>query len=284
MDSDLDSIIDGADAKRSKRPRAGAHKADQLGKGPKRSKKTPPLVLPVSSSVVASTAQASASTMAPSSQIVASAVAPTSLVDPSAMAEAQPPVVGQSSSAPLSKRPSVSRVQKLSISTHIDAYAVDNAAGSHGSTLISDVMSRIGQSYGSFEAPQWQCLTGTRDCTALYEKSIEHTAAALAFTAQLNYQLNHEIHSGKIHAQEAKDLHLKASDDLKAANVKLDAGVKEREGMATELGKLRAELEEQKKEKKKLASLLNTKRRKNKQLILLCTGCGPTMRIWTPAS
>ncbi|XP_062119566.1 uncharacterized protein LOC133834070 [Humulus lupulus] len=134
MDSDLDSIIDGAGAKRSKRPRAGAQKVDQLGIGPKRSKKTPPLVLPVSSSV---TAQANASTMAPSSQVVASTVAPTSLVDPSAMAKAQPPVVGQSSSTPLSKSPSVSRVQKLSISTHMDAYAVDNAAGLLPSLLSS---------------------------------------------------------------------------------------------------------------------------------------------------
>ena len=71
---------------------------------------------------------------------------------------------------------------------------------------------------------------------------------SLAFTAQLNYKLNNEIHSSKSHAQEAKNLHLKASDDLKAANAKLEAGAKEREDMATELGKLKTELEEHKKE------------------------------------
>ena len=64
---------------------------------------------------------------------------------------------------------------------------------------------------------------------------------ALAFTAQLNYELNNEIHSSRTHAQEAKDLHLRANDDLKAANAKLEAAVKE-------LGKLKAELEEQKKD------------------------------------
>ncbi|XP_062075669.1 uncharacterized protein LOC133779769 [Humulus lupulus] len=188
----------------------------------------------------------------PSSQTVVSAVAPTSLVGAPAIVESQPPVVGETSSAQLSRRPSASRVQKLTISTHMDSYVVDNAAGPHGSTLISDVMSRIGQSYGSFEAPQWQCLTGTRDRTVLYEKSIEHTAAALAFTAQLNYELNNEIHSSRTHAQEAKDLHLRANDDLKAANAKLEAVVKEREDMAKELGKLRAELEEQKKDNTQL--------------------------------
>ncbi|XP_062099281.1 uncharacterized protein LOC133805186 [Humulus lupulus] len=109
-------------------------------------------------------------------------------------------------------------------------------------------MSRIGQSFGSLKAPQWQCLNDTQDCTVLYEKSIELAAASLAFTAQLNYKLNNEIHSSKSHAQEAKDLHLKASDDLKAANAKLEAGAKEREDMATELGKLKTELKEHKKE------------------------------------
>ena len=75
---------------------------------------------------------------------------------------------------------------------------------------------------------------------------------ALAFTAQLNYELNNEIHSSRTHAQEAKDLHLRANDDLKAANAKLEAGAKEREDMAKELGKLRAELEEQKKDNTQL--------------------------------
>ncbi|XP_062102968.1 protein kinase domain-containing protein ppk38-like [Humulus lupulus] len=176
MDSDLDTLIDTAGAKRSKRPRAGLLKTGQLSKGSKRSKKTPPLAPPVPSSVAASTTQASASTTAPSSQAVASAVAPTSLVGAPIMVEPQPPMVGQSSSAPLSKRPFSSRVQKLSISTHMDTYAMNNAAGSHGSTLVSDVMSWIGQSYGSLEVSQWQCLNDTRDCIALYEKSIEHTA------------------------------------------------------------------------------------------------------------
>ena len=68
---------------------------------------------------------------------------------------------------------------------------------------------------------------------------------ALAFTAQLNYELNNEIHSSRTHAQEAKDLHLRANDDLKAANAKLEAAVKE-------LGKLKAELEEQKKDNTQL--------------------------------
>ena len=181
MDSDLDTLIDTAGAKRSKRPRAGSLKIGQPGKGSKRSKKTPPLAPPASSSVAASTVQASASTTMPSSQAVVSAVAPTSLVGAPAMVESQPPMVGQTSSAQLSNRPSASRVQKLTISTHMDSYVVDNAAGPHGSTLISDVMSRIGQSYGNFEAPQWQCLTGTRDRTVLYEKSIEHTAAVSIF-------------------------------------------------------------------------------------------------------
>ena len=71
---------------------------------------------------------------------------------------------------------------------------------------------------------------------------------ALAFTAQLNYELNNEVHSSRTHAQEAKDLHLRANDDLKAANAKLEAVVKEREEMAKELGKLKNELEEQKRD------------------------------------
>ena len=68
----------------------------------------------------------------------------------------------------------------------MDAYVVDNAAGSHGSTLVSDVMSRIGQSFGSLEAPQWQCLNDTQDCTVLYEKSIE-LAAAVSFLLQFYF-------------------------------------------------------------------------------------------------
>ncbi|XP_062094849.1 uncharacterized protein LOC133800800 isoform X3 [Humulus lupulus] len=71
---------------------------------------------------------------------------------------------------------------------------------------------------------------------------------ALAFTAQLNYELNNEVHTSRTLAQEERDLHLKANDDLKAVNAKLEAVVKEREEMAKELGKLKNELEEQKKD------------------------------------
>ena len=71
---------------------------------------------------------------------------------------------------------------------------------------------------------------------------------ALAFTAQLNYELNNEVHSSRTLAQEERDLHLRANDDLKAANIKLEAVVKEREEMAKELGKLKNELEEQKRD------------------------------------
>ena len=67
--------------------------------------------------------------------------------------------------------------------------------------------------------------------------------------------MNNEIHSSKSHAQEAKDLHLKSSDDLKEANAKLDAGAKELEGMASELGKLKAKLEELEKENAELVDL-----------------------------
>ena len=75
---------------------------------------------------------------------------------------------------------------------------------------------------------------------------------ALAFTAQLNYELNNEVHSSRTLAQEERDLHLRANDDLKAANIKLEAVVKEREEMAKELGKLKTELEEQKKDNTQL--------------------------------
>ena len=177
MDSDLDALIDNAGAKRSKRPRAGGLKTSQPGKGSKKSRKTPPPPPPASSSAAASTGQTNVPTTIPPSQAVVSVVAPASQTGIAAVAESQPSVAGQIPSTQLAKRPSASQAQKLTISTHMDSYVVDNAAGPHGSTLISDVMSRIGQSYSSFEARQWQCLTGTRDRTVLYEKSIEHTAA-----------------------------------------------------------------------------------------------------------
>ncbi|XP_062113172.1 uncharacterized protein LOC133824310 [Humulus lupulus] len=248
MDSDLDALIDNAGAKRSKRPRARGLTTSQPGKSSKRSRKTPPPPPPASSSAAASTGQTNVPTTIPPSQVVVPVVAPASQTDIAAVVESQPPVAGQMPSTQLAKRPSASRAQKLTISTHMDSYVVDNAAGPHGSTLISDVMSRIGQSYGNFEAPQWQCLTGTRDRTVLYEKSIEHTASALAFTAQLNYELNNEVHTSRTLVQEERDLHLKANDDLKAVNTKLEAVVKEREEMAKELRKLKNELEEQKKD------------------------------------
>ena len=177
MDSDLDALIDNAGAKRSKRPRARGLTTSQPWKSSKRSRKTPPPPPPASSSAAASTGQTNVPTTIPPSQAVVSVVAPASQTGIAAVVESQPPVAGQMPSTQLVKRPSASRAQKLTISTHMDSYVVDNAAGPHGSTLISDVMSRIGQSYGNFEAPQWQCLTGTRDRTVLYEKSIEHTAA-----------------------------------------------------------------------------------------------------------
>ena len=177
MDSDLDALIDNAGAKRSKRPRAGGLKTGQPGKSSKRSRKTPPPA-PLASSSAAPTTM-------PPSQAVVPTVAPASLSGAPVVVESHPPIMGQTSSAQLPTRPSASRAQKLTISTHMDSYVVDNSAGSHGSTLISDVMSRIGQSYGSFEAPQWQCITGARDRTALYEKSIEHTAAVSIFPYSL---------------------------------------------------------------------------------------------------
>ncbi|XP_062079803.1 uncharacterized protein LOC133784499 [Humulus lupulus] len=121
--------------------------------------------------------------------------------------------------------------------------------------LCSDVMSRIGQSFSSLEAPQWQYLNNARDCTALYEKSIELATASLAFTAQLNYRLNNEIHSSKSYAQEAKDFQLKASGDLKAENDKLEAGAEELKAKASELEKLNTRLAELEKENARLAEL-----------------------------
>ena len=77
----------------------------------------------------------------------------------------------------------------------------------------------------------------------------------LAVSAQLNYKLNNEIHSSKSYAQEAKDLHLKASDDLKAANAKLEAGAEELKAKASELEKLNTRLAELEKENARLAEL-----------------------------
>ena len=158
MDSDLDNIIESGGAKRSKRPRAGSRKVDRPTKVPRRSEKTPPPAPPVTSFVAVMTSQVGAPPGAPTSQVGASVVALTSQVGASTMAEPQLPVAVQPSLGPPPKKPSASRAHKLSVSTHVEEYVIDNAAGTHGSMLCSDVMSRIGQSFSSLEAPQWQVL------------------------------------------------------------------------------------------------------------------------------
>ncbi|XP_062119452.1 uncharacterized protein LOC133833838 [Humulus lupulus] len=160
------------------------------------------------------------------------------------MAEPQPPVLVHPTLGPPPKKPSASLTHKLLVSTHVEEYVIDNAAESHRATLGSDVLSRVGQSFSSFDAPQWQFLNNARDYTALYEKSIELSAATLAVSAQLNYKLNNEIHSSKSYAQEAKDLQLKLSDDLRAANAKHEAGAEELKAKASKLEKLNARLAE----------------------------------------
>ena len=110
----------------------------------------------------------------------------------------------------------------------------------------------MGQSFSSFDASHWQFLNNARDYNTLYKKSVELTAAVtflfllptiftlgpyanvdffvcqtLAVSAQLNYKLNNEIHSSRSYAQEAKDLQLKLSDELKATKAKVETGAEE---------------------------------------------------------
>ena len=164
MDSDLDNILESGGSKRSKRPRR-SRKVDRTAKVLKRTEKTPPPPTPPATS---------------------STVLPTSQVGASIMAEPQPPVLVRPTLGPPPKKPSASLTHKLSVSTHVEEYVIDNAAGSHGATLGSDVLSRVGQSFSSFDAPQWKFLNNARDCTALYEKSIE-LAAAVTFLPPFSF-------------------------------------------------------------------------------------------------
>ena len=70
----------------------------------------------------------------------------------------------------------------LSISTHVDEYVIDNATGTHGATLGSDVLSRVGQSISNIGAPQWQFLVNARDSNVLYDKSTELISSVISLT------------------------------------------------------------------------------------------------------
>ncbi|XP_062115001.1 uncharacterized protein LOC133829082 [Humulus lupulus] len=222
MGFDLDNILDSGGAKRSKRPR-GSRKSERLTKVLKRTKKTPP---------------------PPAPSAMSSAVEPTPQVRASTTVELQPPIMVHSTLGPPLKKPSASTTRKLSVSTHIDEYVVDNAAGSHGASLGSDILSRVGQSFSGFDTPHWKFLNNARDCNTLYEKSVELTVAALAVSAQLNYKLNNEIHSSRSYAQEAKDLQLKLNDELKATKAKVETGAEELRAKSSKLEKLNARLPE----------------------------------------
>ena len=102
------------------------------------------------------------------------------------MVEPQPPVLVHLTLGPRPKKPSASLTHKLSVSTHVEEYVVNNDAGSHGDTLGSDILSRVGQSFSSFDAAHWKFLNNARDCTALYEKSIE-LAAAVTFLPPFSF-------------------------------------------------------------------------------------------------
>ena len=64
----------------------------------------------------------------------------------------------------------------------------------------------------------------------------------LAVSAQLNYKLNNEVHSSKSYAQEAKDLQLKLSDELKATKAKMETEVEQLKAKTAKLEKLNARL------------------------------------------
>ena len=120
MDFDLDNILESGGAKRSKRPR-GSRKSERPAKVLKRTEKTPPPPAPtVTSPVVYQTPQVEAST--------------TVELQP-------PPIMVHSTLGLLPKNPSASTTRMLSISTHVDEYVIDNAAGPHGDTLGSDILS-----------------------------------------------------------------------------------------------------------------------------------------------
>ncbi|XP_062079650.1 uncharacterized protein LOC133784226 [Humulus lupulus] len=132
----------------------------------------------------------------------------------------------------------------LLISTHVDEYVVDNTAGTHGATLVSDILSWVGQSISSFEAPQWQFLNNARDCNTLYDKSVKLAAASLGAVAQLNYKLNNEVHSSMSYAQESKNLQLKLTDEFKVAKAKMEAEAEQMKARIVELEKVNARLED----------------------------------------
>ncbi|XP_062096174.1 uncharacterized protein LOC133801954 [Humulus lupulus] len=147
---------------------------------------------------------------------------------------------------PPPKKPA-SKGRLLSISTHVDECVINNAAGTHGATLGLDILSRVGQSISSFEAPQWQFLNNARDCNTLYDKSVELIAASFAAVAQLNYKLYNEVHSSMSYAQESKNLQLKLTDEYKAAKAKMEAETEQMKARIVELEKFNVKLEEEKK-------------------------------------
>ncbi|XP_062112709.1 uncharacterized protein LOC133823872 isoform X2 [Humulus lupulus] len=225
MDSDLDTVlVSGEGAKRSRRPRA-SQKSDRPAKVLKRTEKNPPPLAPtVTSPAMDLTPQVEASTTGVPS------------LPPSIMV---PSTVG-----PPPKKPSASKTCLFLISTHVDEYVVDNAAGTHGATLGSDVLSRVGQSISSFEAPQWQFLNNARDCNTLYDKSVELATASLSAFAQLNYKLNNKVRSSMSYAQDSKDLQIKLADEFKAAKTEMEAEAGQMKSRIAELEKLNVRLEE----------------------------------------
>ena len=156
MDSDLDAVLaSGEGAQKSKRPR-GSRRSDRPSKVLKRTEKTPP------APTTASTAED------PTAQVNAFI---------STASFALPPVKVHPVLGPPPKKPSTSKSHMLSIRPHVDEFAIDNAAGAHRAILSSDILSRVGQSLGGFDAEHLEFVNKARDCITLYDKSIELTAA-----------------------------------------------------------------------------------------------------------
>ncbi|XP_062083096.1 uncharacterized protein LOC133789303 isoform X2 [Humulus lupulus] len=221
MDSDLEAVLFSDEgAQKSKRP-GGSRKSDRPSKVPRRTEKTP-------------TAQTAASTAEdPNAQVDASvSIAPVTL----------PPAATLLTIGRPPKKPSISKALLPSARPHVEEFVLDGTAGIHGAILGSDVLSRVGQSFSGFGADHWDFVNKAPDCNALYDKSIELTAAAFVISAQLNYKLTNEVHTSMSLAQESRDLQLKTADELKDSKAELEK-VKTR---LAELEKANAKLEEEK--------------------------------------
>ena len=141
MDSDLDNMLSSySGAKQSKCLRA-SQKTGQPAKVPKRTEVTPPPPAPLVLSPVA--------TSNPQVNI------------PAAAAPSLPPTVQiLPTIAPTPKKLALTRECLLSISTHFDEYVIDTAVGTHGATLGSNVLSRVGASaiLGLLNGNSWSML------------------------------------------------------------------------------------------------------------------------------